>query len=86
MKKAEEYTNNSLDTEIDEGMTFLVNTRLYEIHQLIEQAQKDAYNQAIDDAIKNAKVSGGGARKSSEGYLVSSPMYLDKQSILKLKK
>lgn len=48
--------------------------------EIIEQAQKDAYNQAIEDAAKNAKIIKVG---NCGGYLDAS---VDKQSILKLKK
>lgn len=45
--------------------------------QVIEQAQKDAYNQALEDAAENA------ACEYKKDYLTGE---IDKQSILKLKK
>lgn len=47
---------------------------------LIGEAQKEAYNQAIDDAAKKAKVKRFMTRYDYPVYCV------DKQSILKLKK
>jgi len=46
---------------------------------------KQEYNQAIDDAIKNAEYTGGGCFDNGE-HLQSVPIKLDKKSILKLKK
>ncbi len=51
-----------------------------EVIRIIEQIQKEAYNQAIDDAAKKAKVKRFMTRYDYPVYCV------DKQSILKLKK
>lgn len=48
-----------------------------ELIQIVQQAQKDAYNQALEDAAENAKT-----RTNDE----STSIIIDKQSILKLKK
>lgn len=62
----------------------------------IEQAQKEAYNQALGDAAKKAKVSlfdwiNGGFKEfkqNSNHYSINDGTYvkIDEQSILKLKK
>ena len=62
----------------------------------IEQAKKDAYNQALDDATEKAKVSlfdwiNGGFKEfkqNSNHYSINDGTYvkIDEQSILKLKK
>ena len=84
MKTAEEWLDKWMKTH---GMTFL---------ETIEQAQKEAYNQAIDDAMEKAKLSlfdwrDGGFKEfkqNSNHYSVNDGNYteIDKQSILKLKK
>ncbi len=62
----------------------------------IEQAQKEAYNQALDDAVENALISlfdwiSGGFKEFkqySNHYSINDGTYvkIDEQSILKLKK
>lgn len=47
------------------------------VADLFKQAQKDAYNQAIDDAVENASC------EYERDYLTGN---VDKESILKLKK
>lgn len=64
--------------------------------QIIERVQKEAYNQALDDVLKNAKLSlfdwhiGGFVESilSSNHYSIDDGNYveIDKESILKLKK
>lgn len=48
-----------------------------EVIEILIQAQKDAYNQALEDAAENAKT-----RTNDE----STSIIIDKQSIIKLKK
>ena len=53
-----------------------------DIIEQIKQAQKDAYNQAIEDAVKNFEV------KINRNYpyeITRHDFYLDNNSILKLK-
>ena len=64
MKTAEHYLMRWRDNE-------------FELHELIELAQKEAYNQALEDAAENA------ACEYEKDYLTGE---IDKQSILKLKK
>ena len=66
------------------------------LNQLRDEIHKEAYNQAIEDAAKNAEVSlfdwyDGGFKefkKNSNHYSINDGTYveIDKQSILKLKK
>ena len=75
MKTAEEYIRQYT---IYEGV-FGMNTHPIErtdMKSMIEQAQKDAYNQALEDAAENAE-----AYPIPIGHVA-----VDKQSILKLKK
>lgn len=51
----------------------------------IEQAQKDAYNQAIDDVIKSVKVVNTKKLNFETGKWENVPL-IDQTSILKLKK
>ena len=84
MKTAEEWLDKWMKTH---GMTFL---------ETIKQAQKEAYNQAIEDATKKAKVSlfdwfNDGFKEfkqNSNHYSINDGIYvkIDEQSILKLKK
>lgn len=91
-KTAEEIVNNypSVKIGIDDfygKQTFI---------KAIEQAQKEAYNQAIEDATEKAKVSlfdwiNDGFKefkKNSNHYSINDGTYvkIDEQSILKLKK
>ena len=64
MKTAEHYLMRWRDNE-------------FELHELIELAQKESYNQALEDAAENA------ACEYEKDYLTGE---IDKQSILKLKK
>ena len=83
MKSAEHYLMRWRDNE-------------FELHELIELAQKESYNQALEDAAKKAKVSlfdwiNGGFKEfkqNSNHYSINDGTYvkIDEQSILKLKK
>lgn len=84
MKTAEEYSKEwSNNPEIP-------------FEDIIKQAQKEAYNQAIDDAIENATLSlfdweDGGFKehkRKDNKFIINDGNYvlIDKQSILKLKK
>lgn len=53
--------------------------------QVIEQAQKDAYNQAIDDAVNSVKVVNTKKLNFETGKWENVPL-IDQTSILKLKK
>lgn len=53
--------------------------------QVIEQAQKDAYNQAIDDAVNSVKVVNTKRLNFETGKWENVPL-IDQTSILKLKK
>lgn len=53
--------------------------------QVIEQAQKDAYNQAIDDVIKSVKIVNTKKLNFETGKWENVPL-IDQTSILKLKK
>jgi hypothetical protein len=64
MKSAEHYLMRWRDNE-------------FELHELIELAQKEAYNQALDDAVETASC------EYKKDYLTGE---IDKESILKLKK
>ena len=75
MKKAEEIVNEIL-VDVENRPIFF---REQDVVDLIEQAQKEAYNQAIDDAVKSAVAYDTVPR-------VYSSCVVDKQSILKLKK
>ena len=52
---------------------------------VFEQAQKDAYNQAIDDAVKSVKVVNTKKLNFETGKWENVPL-IDQTSILKLKK
>lgn len=54
--------------------------------EIIEQAQKEAYNQAIDDAVMNAEAKVKVWYDFGTGYYQQSDVIVDKDSILKLKK
>ena len=51
---------------------------------MIEEIQKDAYNQAIDDAVSNVKIIE--RMNMQQGYAPFSESVVDKESLLKLKK
>lgn len=53
--------------------------------EIIEQAQKEAYNQAIDDAVNNVKVMSTKKLNFETGKWENIPL-IDQTSILKLKK
>lgn len=53
------------------------------LEELIEQAQRDAYNQAIDDAVENAELKSEEAMPFS--YCECPEYSFDSESILKLK-
>lgn len=80
MKTAKEYRRMCIRywIDFDRGN---INAKEYEnrIESLFEQAQKEAYNQALEDAAKSAVAYGTVPR-------VYSSCVVDKQSILKLKK
>jgi hypothetical protein len=83
MKTAEHYLMRWRDNE-------------FELHELIELAQKEAYNQALVDAAEKSKVSlfdwiNDGFKEfkqNSNHYSINDGTYvkIDEQSILKLKK
>lgn len=84
MKKPEEYLKGLFEEpyQLEDE-----NSIDYDFLQVIKQAQIDAYNEAIDDAVENAKLKDKkieytGVRAG--GYYVIK--ILNKQSILKLKK
>lgn len=84
MKTPEEYINNIEFTNWNnllEGHRYLHVSKLKE---LIQEIQKNAYNQAIQDAVSNAKVIEGCEynKVHKENYF---KYILDKKSILKLK-
>ena len=79
MKTAEEILNEIL-ADVENRPVFF---REQDVADLIAQAQKEAYNQALEDAYLLGKVSYE-LRQSGDN-----PIYeyrIDKQSILKLKK
>jgi len=71
---------------------FIKEPNFDEVSELIEQAQKDAYNEAIDDAVKNVDLIEitGDIAAHNESPSIENDMgdvwTIDKQSILKLKK
>ena len=81
MKTAEEILENIMCCTIEEGADLDVKSNYYYQHddvvKAIEQAQKEAYNQALEDAVEAASCEYG------KDYLTGE---IDKQSILKLKK
>ena len=81
MKTAEEILENIMCCTIEEGADLDVKSNYYYQHddvvKAIEQAQKEAYNQALDDAVETASC------EYKKDYLTGE---IDKESILKLKK
>jgi len=56
-----------------------------ELYNIGRQMQIDAYNEAINDAAKNAEHTGGGWYRDQK-YEPHTPIGVDKKSILKLLK
>ena len=77
MKKAIDYLHN-LNVRINHGENASWT-------EAIEQAQKDAYNQAIDDAVNSVKVVKTKKLNFEIGKWENVPL-VDQTSILKLKK
>ena len=77
MKKAEEIVNEIL-VDVENRPVFF---REQDVVDLIAQAQKEAYNQAIDDAAKSAV-----AYDTEPRPRFYSSCVVDEESILKLKK
>ena len=81
MKTAEEILENIMCCTIEEDADLDVKSNYYYQHddvvKAIEQAQKEAYNQALEDAVEAASC------EYEKDYLTGE---IDKQSILKLKK
>lgn len=100
MKTAEEILENIMCCTIEEDADLDVKSNYYYQHddvvKAIEQAQKEAYNQALEDATKKAKVSlfdwidssFKEFKQNSNHYSINDGTYvkIDEQSILKLKK
>ena len=86
MKTADQILDNVMCCTIEEDAEDLKENYYYrhnDVVKAIEQAQKEAYNQALDDAYLLGKVS---YELIQSGH---SPIYeyrIDKESILKLKK
>jgi hypothetical protein len=81
MKTAEEILENIMCCTIEEGADLDVKSNYYYQHddvvKAIEQAQKETYNQALEDAAEAASC------EYEKDYLTGE---IDKESILKLKK
>ena len=97
MKTAEEFVSKWSNWWITNNNKNVLNRAFEnELKEIIEQAQKEAYNQALGDAAKKAKVSlfdwiNGGFKEfkqNSNHYSINDGTYvkIDEQSILKLKK
>lgn len=92
MKTAEEILNEIL-VDVENRPVFF---REQDVVDLIEQAQKEAYNQALKDAIENATLSlfdweDGGFKehkRKDNKFIINDGNYvlIDKDSILELKK
>lgn len=93
MKTAEEYLPEESDLAFEGGIELFLKRKVV---SSIEQAQKEAYNQALEDAAKKAKVSlfdwidssFKEFKQNSNHYSINDGTYvkIDEQSILKLKK
>mgnify|MGYP000941343436 CR=1 FL=1 len=78
MKTAEEFVSKWSNWWITNNNKNVLNRAFEnELKEIIEQAQKEAYNQAIEDAVEAASC------EYEKDYLTGE---IDKQSILKLKK
>lgn len=81
MKEAEDYLfNDQVFGSGAEGHYRL------DVVKMIERAQKDAYNQAIDDAANNADIGYEFETKLTPCCFECGHTGVDKQTILKLKK
>lgn len=81
MKTAEEILNEVL-VDVEDRPAFF---REQDVADLIGQAQKDAYNQAIEDAVNSVKVVNTKKLNFETGKWENTPL-IDQTSILKLKK
>jgi phage baseplate assembly protein W len=87
MKTAEEFVSKWSNWWITNNNKNVLNRAFEnELKEIIEQAQKEAYNQAIDDAVMNAEAKvevwyDFDARAYQRGDVI-----VDRNSILKLKK
>lgn len=97
MKTAEEFVSKWSNWWITNNNKNVLNRAFEnELKEIIEQAQKEAYNQALEDATEKAKVSlfdwiNNGFKEfkqNSNHYSINDGTYvkIDEQSILKLKK
>lgn len=80
MKTADQILDNVMCCTIEEDAEDLKENYYYrhnDVVKAIEQAQKEAYNQALEDAVGTASY------EYEKNYLTSK---IDKKSILKLKK
>lgn len=86
MERAEKYLKFIEFAEVDAseaGMFYFAdNLEKGELIKLIKQVQKDAYNQALEDAAKSATTRWNGEYIE----IPINTVVVDKQSILKLKK
>ena len=85
MKTPEEYIKQYTRYEGVFGMTTHPTERT-DMKSMIEQAQKDAYNQALEDAAKNAKIMHDTIYPDGNWLNPHHIIIVDKESILKLKK
>jgi len=84
MKNPEEYLESFSILKHTEHYNY---TYLYnKINEAIKQSQIDTYNEALDDAVNNAKGFGVIEDTNIPAYTPNIDIRIDKQSILKLKK
>lgn len=87
MKTAEEFVSKWSNWWITNNNKNVLNRAFEnELKEIIEQAQKEAYNQAIEDAVMNAEAKVKVWYDFGTGYYQQSDVIVDRNSILKLKK